>query len=183
MITLSNPLQGIHLLQTKIFEDARGDFVKTFHSGFFLELGVDFVPVEEFFSTSKKGVLRGMHFQLPPHDHAKLVYCVRGSVLDVLLDLRRGSPTYGQHVSTVLSEENHHQFYIPTGFAHGFLALEDNSVMVYKTTAVYAEDHDAGLRWDSFGFDWGFHGPIISQRDLSLPRLADFTSPFNFVRS
>ncbi len=176
MTILSEPLQGTYLLKPKIFEDARGDFVKTFHLGLFCELGIDFKPVEEFFSTSRKNVLRGMHFQLPPHDHAKLVYCVRGRVLDVIVDLRRGAPTFGKAFSVELSMGNRQQLYIPSGLAHGFLSLEDDSVMVYKTTSVHAPSHDAGIRWDSFGFDWGTpEGLIISERDKSFPAFIDFT--------
>jgi dTDP-4-dehydrorhamnose 3,5-epimerase len=178
MISLSQPLAGVHLLQPRVFSDFRGDFVKTYHAGQFAELGLDFTPAEEFFSTSRLGVVRGMHFQLPPHDHAKLVYCIRGRVLDVLVDLRRASPTFGRAASSELSRENHLQFYIPSGVAHGFMALEDDSVMVYKTTTGHAPTHDAGIRWDSFGFDWGNNGPVISPRDAALPALAEFASPF-----
>jgi dTDP-4-dehydrorhamnose 3,5-epimerase/CDP-3, 6-dideoxy-D-glycero-D-glycero-4-hexulose-5-epimerase len=179
MTILSQPFPGTCLLQPKVFEDFRGDFVKTFHAGLFSELGIDFAPVEEFFSTSKRGVLRGMHFQLPPHDHAKLVYCVRGRVLDVLLDLRRGSPTFGQAASAELSRQNHHQFFIPAGVAHGFLSLEDDSVMVYKTTSVHAPSHDSGVRWDSFGFDWQLtQPPIVSARDAAFATFPEFISPF-----
>lgn len=178
MKSIRQPLPGVHLLQPKIVTDGRGDFVKTYHTGLFAELGIDFVPVEEFFSTSKRGVIRGMHFQVPHHDHAKLVYCVRGRVLDVLLDLRKASPTFGQATSAELSRANSHIFYIPAGIAHGFLSLEDDSVMVYKTTTVHQPDHDAGIRWDSFGFDWGAATPILSVRDAALPRLQEFVSPF-----
>ena len=178
MRSIGQPLPGVHLLQPRIIADARGDFVKTYHIGFYAELGIDFVPEEEFFSTSKRGVVRGMHFQLPPYDHAKLVYCVRGRVLDVLLDLRKASPSFGCAVSTELSRANSQLFYIPAGIAHGFLSLEDDSVMVYKTTAVHQPDHDAGVRWDSFGFDWGLASPSLSTRDAALPRLQEFASPF-----
>ncbi len=178
MTSLSQPFPGTHLLLPKVFVDARGDFVKTFHAGAFAELGIDFRPVEEFFSTSHKNVLRGMHFQLPPHDHAKLVYCVRGSVLDVLLDLRKSSPTYGRVASAELSRENHHQFFIPSGVAHGFLALEDDSVMVYKTSTVHAPAHDAGIHWQSIGFDWGVTVPIVSPRDQAFPTFSAFNNPF-----
>jgi dTDP-4-dehydrorhamnose 3,5-epimerase len=184
MQSISQPLPGVHLLQPKVFEDNRGDFVKTYHEGAFHQLGIDFKPVEEFFSTSKEGVLRGMHFQLPPHDHAKLVYCIRGSVLDVLLDLRRGSSTYGQATSAVLSRQNHHQFFIPTGIAHGFLALEEDSVMVYKTTTVHAPSADFGVRWDSFAFTWPLDtNPILSARDAAFPALTNFASPFHLPAS
>lgn len=179
MLSLDQPLPGVHLLQPKVFTDNRGDFVKTYHTGAFAELGISFTPVEEFFSTSHKGVLRGMHFQLPPHDHAKLVYCIRGRVLDVLLDLRKNSPTYGKTASAELSRENHHQFYIPSGVAHGFLSLEDNSVMIYKTSTVHAPSHDAGILWDSFGFEWPQGASYtISPRDQKLPALSAFLNPF-----
>lgn len=178
MLSLSQPLSGVHLLQPKVFIDQRGDFVKTYHVREFAALGIEFNPVEEFFSTSRKGVIRGMHFQLPPHDHAKLVYCIRGRVLDVLLDLRKASPSYGKMATAVLSRENHHQFYIPSGIAHGFAALEDDSVMVYKTTTVHAPESDAGIRWDSFGCDWQTAAPIVSVRDNGFPSLAEFLTPF-----
>jgi dTDP-4-dehydrorhamnose 3,5-epimerase len=180
MIIISSPFPGTFLLKPRVFTDVRGDFVKTFHSGDFRALGIAFEPVEEFFSTSHKGVLRGMHFQLPPHDHDKLVYCVRGRVLDVLLDLRRNSPTYGKTTSAEISQENHLQFFIPRGVAHGFMSLEDNSVMIYQTSTVHAPSHDAGIRWDSIGFDWPvFIDPgLISTRDQVLPALVAFNSPF-----
>lgn len=178
MKIVNQPLPGVMLLEPRTFTDARGRFVKTFHAPDFASLGIAFNPLEEFYSVSHRGVLRGMHFQLPPHDHAKLVYCVRGRVLDVLLDLRRASPDYGRAVSAELSEENCRIFYIPPGIAHGFLALEDHSLMVYKTTSVHAPTHDAGIRWDGFGFDWGAGEKIISERDRGFPALRDFVSPF-----
>lgn len=175
---LAEPFAGTFLIQPKIFEDHRGDFVKTFHRDSFAALGLDFVVTEEFYSTSRRGVIRGMHFQLPPHDHAKLVYCVRGRVLDVLVDLRKSSKTYGQVASAEFTGENRHMFFIPRGIGHGFLALEDDSVMVYKTSTVHAPSHDAGVRWDSIGFDWGSDRPVTSARDDSFPALREFVSPF-----
>ena len=133
---------------------------------------------EEFFSTSAKDVLRGMHFQIPPHAHQKLIYCVNGKVLDVLLDLRQCSPTYGRSISLELSAANRHVLYIPVGFAHGFLSMEDQSCLVYKTDAVHAPLHDAGIRWDSFGFAWPSDAPLISGRDLAHPAFSEFHSPF-----
>ncbi len=180
MQIVAQPLPGTFLVQPKVFRDARGDFVKTFHTGLFRDAGIAFSPVEEFYSTSHRGVVRGMHFQLPPHDHAKLVYCIRGRVIDVLLDLRKQSPTNGHAVSAELSAENRQMFYVPSGVAHGFLSLEDDTVMVYKTSTVHAPSHDAGVRWDSFGFDWGLEReePIISTRDAGFPAFSDFASPF-----
>ena len=179
MFTIADhPLPGTLLLAPRIFLDHRGDFVKTMHEGLYGDLGVEFKPVEEFLSTSHQGVLRGMHFQLPPHDHAKLVYCVRGRVKDVLLDLRRNSPTYGQATAMELSAANRHILYIPQGLAHGFLSLEPDTVMIYKTTTVHQPSHDAGIRYDSFGFDWETTTPIINDRDLAHPPLSAFVSPF-----
>jgi dTDP-4-dehydrorhamnose 3,5-epimerase/CDP-3, 6-dideoxy-D-glycero-D-glycero-4-hexulose-5-epimerase len=177
MQSIAQPLPGVHLLQPKVFSDLRGTFVKTFHTGRFAELGIDFTPVEEFFSISHQHVLRGMHFQLPPHGHSKLVYCIYGRVLDVLLDLRRGE-TYGHCASEELSAANRHQFFIPSGIAHGFLALEPDSVMVYQTSAVHTPTHDDGIRWDSFGFEWPDRKLVISDRDTGFVPLPSFMSPF-----
>lgn len=120
-----------------------------------------------------------MHFQTPPADHAKYVCCLVGAVRDVILDLRKDSPTYGQHYAVELSSENRLGFYIPTGFAHGFLSLTDGALMLYKTTTVHTPASDAGLRWDSFGYDWGVTNPIVSARDSAFPALADFKTPFD----
>jgi dTDP-4-dehydrorhamnose 3,5-epimerase len=179
MISISQPLYGVHLLQPKIFNDHRGDFIKTYHSYAFEDLGISFTPQEEFISTSHKGVLRGMHFQLPPHDHAKLIFCISGRVLDVLLDIRKESPTYGQTASAELSGENHLQFYIPKGIAHGFLSLENKSVMVYKSSSVYSPEHDTGIAWDSFGYSWPkMENIIMSERDDRFSPFSSFDSPF-----
>src|ERR1035437_6763131 len=144
MTIIQQPFPGTFLIQPKVFADNRGDFVKTFHEPLFLELGIQFMPVEEFFSTSHKNVLRGMHFQMPPHDHDKLVYCIRGRVLDVLVDLRKTSPCFRRCASAELSAVNHHLSFIPKGVAHGFLSLDDDSLMVYKTSTFHAPEHDAG---------------------------------------
>jgi dTDP-4-dehydrorhamnose 3,5-epimerase len=174
---LSEPFQGTHLLQPNVFADNRGDFIKTYNRDLFLSLGFDFEIAEEFYSASHSKVLRGMHFQLPPYEHEKLVYCIKGRVLDVLVDLRKDSPTFLQVANAELSAQNHFQFYIPKGIAHGFLALED-SVMVYKTSTVHTPSQDAGIRWDSIGFEWGIDRPIISLRDAALPAVSSFSSPF-----
>ena len=171
-------LPGLQLIRPRIFQDARGSFVKTFHCNSFRELGLDFEPHEEFFSTSAKGVLRGMHFQLPPAAHAKLIYCIVGSVLDIVLDLRRESPTSGRCCKRELNAANREMLFIPVGFAHGFLALEDGATMVYQTSTIHSPAHDAGVRWDSFGFDWPVKSPILSERDQKFPPLRDFISPF-----
>ncbi len=144
MELVATELPGLQIIRPRIFQDARGSFVKTFHAGQFRELGLDFEPREEFFSTSAKGVLRGMHFQLPPAAHAKLVYCIAGSVLDVVLDLRKNSPAFGRNCARELSAANHEMLFIPAGFAHGFLALDDGATMIYQTSTVHSPVHDSG---------------------------------------
>lgn len=171
-------LPGLQVIRPLVFQDARGSFVKTFHVGLFRECGLEFEPREEFFTTSAKGVLRGMHFQLPPAAHSKLVYCIAGRVLDVVLDLRKSSPTFGRFCSRELSATNREMFFIPVGFAHGFLALDDGATMVYQTSTVHSPVQDAGVRWDSFGFDWPVKNPVLSERDKSFPESRDFPSPF-----
>ena len=176
----SELLPGVFVLKPPVFKDHRGDFVKTYHRPHFEKLGLNCNFTEEYFTLSRKDVLRGMHLQLPPHDYEKLIYCIRGAVLDVVIDLRKNSPTFGEARSIELSEQNRLILMIPRAFAHGFLSLSNDSLMVYKTTTVHAPSHDAGVRWDSFNFDWPLQGrtPIISERDMRLPALADFQSPF-----
>lgn len=169
---------GLVVLQARTFSDPRGTFVKTFHEGLFKDLGIPFVPREEFYTVSAKNVLRGMHFQIPPAAHAKLVYCAAGRILDVVLDLRPNSPTRGGTISRELSAANREMFFIPIGFAHGFLSLEDDSLVVYKTDAIHSPEHDLGIAWDSFGFNWPVTHPILSERDRKFPAWPDFKSPF-----
>lgn len=170
-------LPGVRLVAQQRFSDARGSFVKTYARALFDEHGLPFDFREEFYSFSHRDVIRGMHFQVPPHDHAKLVYCPQGAVLDVLVDLRRG-PGQGRVASVVLGEDEPALLFIPSGIAHGFKALADRSLMVYKTSTEHAPEHDRGIRWDSIGFDWDCARPVVSQRDAGHPRLADFQSPF-----
>jgi len=175
---LPTGFDGLQLLRPRWFQDQRGLFIKTFRSDQFRELGISFEPREEFYSTSAKNVLRGMHFQLPPAAHAKLVYCLSGSVLDVVLDMRRKSATYGNSFSAVLDNKTRDMLFIPAGFAHGFLSLEDDSLMVYKTDAVHAPELDSGIAWNSFGFDWKITSPIMSERDRKFVAWPEFKSPF-----
>ena len=159
-------------------EDDRGVFVKSFHETLFASQGIHFTTREEFYSTSKKDVLRGMHFQKPPHDHAKLVTCLRGRIQDVLLDLRKNQPTFGHSWAVELSEQNHQVLYIPAGLAHGFIALDGEALVHYKTTSVHNPENDVGILWDSFDFTWPVKHPILSKRDLSFPRWRETESPF-----
>ena len=171
-------LEGLLRIEPRVHIDNRGRFVKTFRDDVFRGAGIAFQVKEEFFSISRQGVLRGMHFQLPPAQHAKLVYCIKGSVLDVVLDIRRGSPTYGCAHAEELNEDNIAAFFIPAGFAHGFLTLTKDAVMIYNTDAAYSPSLDTGIHWNSFGFAWGVAKPILSERDASLPPFQDFSSLF-----
>jgi dTDP-4-dehydrorhamnose 3,5-epimerase/CDP-3, 6-dideoxy-D-glycero-D-glycero-4-hexulose-5-epimerase len=170
-------LPGTWVVSLKRFEDIRGTFVKTYARSMFDLYDVGFEWQEEFYSTSTKDVIRGMHFQLPPHDHVKLVYCPLGAVEDVLLDLRSG-PGYGRVAKVLLTAEQPSMVFIPQGIAHGFRALVDGSLMVYKTSTEHVPMADAGIRWDSFGHDWGLKQPTMSDRDRQHPRLATFVTPF-----
>lgn len=170
-------LPGAWLVTLKRFEDMRGTFVKTYARTLFEQHERRLEMQEEFYSVSNKDVIRGMHFQLPPHDHVKLVYCPVGAVDDVLLDLRSG-PGYGKVARVRLSGDQPSLVFIPKGIAHGFRALEDGSLMVYKTSTEHAPMADAGIHWDSFGHDWGVDKPIISDRDQQHPTLDSFVTPF-----
>ena len=170
-------LPGLYLIQPAHFEDERGSFTKTFHAPSLTDQDLTLDLQEEFITVSHRHVLRGMHFQVPPAAHRKTVTCIRGAVLDVLLDLRPG-PTYGQSTSLQLTESNRYLLWIPIGIAHGFLALEDHSTLIYKTDHAYSPQHDQGIHWNSFEFDWKTTQPILSNRDQQHPQLKDFISPF-----
>jgi dTDP-4-dehydrorhamnose 3,5-epimerase len=178
MELIPTPLEGCYQVSPFFAQDERGTFVKTFHAKKFSALGLPIDWREEYYSSSRKGVIRGMHFQTPPHEHEKLVYCMQGQVLDVVMDMRKASPTYGKHFSVKLDAARGHGLMIPKGMAHGFLALTEDVLMAYKVTTVYAPENDAGIRWDSFGFDWGVDQPIVSSRDCAHPKFSEFNSPF-----
>jgi len=167
-------LPGVFRIVNPVFSDTRGVFVKTFHAGEFACKGLSVDFRESFFSISRKDVIRGMHFQSPPFDHDKLVFVIGGEVLDVLLNIQVGSPHCGEFSSFILSETNRLSLYIPKGYAHGFRVLSETATMVYLTTREHAPEHDAGIRWDSFGFDWGISQPIVSGRDETFPTFSDF---------
>lgn len=173
------PLNGAKLITLPCFEDERGAFVKTFNDTAFMEkAGIQFDLKESYFSISQAGVIRGMHFQLPPYDHAKIVFCPKGAILDVIVDLRSSSPTYGRFEAQVLSGANNKAYYIPKGFAHGFKSLEHGTLTYYLVSSGYHQASDTGVRWDSFGFDWDCEHPVLSERDRSFPALETFRSPF-----
>jgi dTDP-4-dehydrorhamnose 3,5-epimerase len=177
---IETSIPGCYEISPKVFSDARGKLVKVFHQGLFLEKKLETNFVEDFYSISQQKVLRGMHFQLPPHDHIKLVYCIEGEVLDVLVDLRLGSPAYGLPFSFALSAAKANVLYIPKGIAHGFYTLSQSATMVYKTTSLYNEDYDSGVLWSSFAI-WPDVRPMVSAKDSSLLHLDSFQTPFRFL--
>ncbi len=175
---VKNILSSAYLFTMPSSEDARGSFVKSYSETLLKKAGVDFTLRESYFSFSKKDVVRGMHFQLPPYQHSKVVFCPVGAILDVIVDLRKDSPTYLKHFADELSAENKRAVYIPEGFAHGFKALTDDALTYYLVSSEYNKDADTGIRYDTIGFDWGVAEPVISARDLSFVSMNEFDSPF-----
>lgn len=171
-------LKGCLELVPKVFTDIRGTSVKPFHIDTFKELGLVCDFAEDLMVVSRKNVLRGLHFQNPPYAQAKLIYCMRGSILDVVLDIRKGSPTYGKYETFHLSGSNNHMLYIPEGLAHGYLTLEDQSIVMYKMSSVYKPEFESGIRWDSIGISWGADNPIISERDKKFITFDKLNSQF-----
>ena len=171
-------IEDLYLLKNFFHEDNRGSFLKTYNYDYYLKHGINFSPKEFYFSLNKKDVIRGMHYQSPPHDHIKLVTVINGSILDVVLDLRKKSDTYGQYFSTILNSESRKSIIIPRGCAHGFLSLEENSKVLYLQDSTYCKENDLGVLYNSFGFSWGIKYPKISDRDLSFVKFKDFNSPF-----
>lgn len=172
------------LMRPRRFGDARGWFMETYSEAAALAMGIDvrFVQDNQSFSAAE-GTVRGLHFQRPPHAQAKLVRCVRGSIMDYAVDLRRGSQTYGQYVSAKLTAEGGEQLFVPVGFAHGFVTLEANVEIAYKVSDVYAPECDGGILWSdpTIGIEWPLpdSGAILSDKDKALPTLAEFDSPFD----
>lgn len=175
MRLVKTEMSDVFIIHPFLFEDARGGFVKTMQDVFFEEHGLNFNFRESFYSISHKNVIRGLHFQYPPQDHDKLVYVVKGRILDVVLDLRRSSPTFGHSFSIELNETNKHMLYIGKGIAHGFLALEDNSIVEYHTTTSQSRELEGGILWNSFGFEWPIENPIMSDRDKAFVSFKHFT--------
>lgn len=165
----------------KVFQDARGKFVKTFHQNVFEDYQLNTKFLEEYYSTSCQNVLRGLHFQLPPRDHTKMVYCVLGEVIDVVVDLRVGSPTYGKHEMFELNADKANMIYIPSGLAHGFYVTSQTAILMYKVSTIYNSELDTGIHWHSIGIPWPTQDPITSDRDNKLQSFSDFESPFTYT--
>ncbi len=177
------PLPDVLIVTPRRFGDARGWFSETWNAARMAEAGLDLPWVQDNHSLSgSKGTLRGLHFQSPPRAQDKLVRCTAGAILDVAVDIRSGSPTYGRWVGVKLSAENGRQLFVPKGFLHGFLTLTDGAEVQYKCTDIYSPDHDGAVRWDdpALGIDWGIATPILSDKDARAPLLADIGSPFQW---
>lgn len=183
MEVIKTEIDGALIVEPKVFGDSRGYFFESFNANEFkAKTGLDITFVQDNESMSGYGVMRGLHFQRPPFAQSKLVRCVRGKVLDVAVDIRKGSPTYGKHVAVELTEDNHRQFFIPKGFAHGFAVLSETAVFQYKCDNFYAPQADGGISIldSSLGIDWGipFDKAVLSDKDTKHPLLKDFDSPF-----
>lgn len=184
MEVIKTAIEGVVIIEPRIFTDSRGYFFESYSKREFDEKvrPVNFVQDNE--SCSTKGVMRGLHFQRPPFTQSKLVRCVKGAVLDVAVDIRKGSPTYGQHVAVELSEDNHRQFFVPRGFAHGFAVLSDVAVFQYKCDNYYAPQADGGIAITDSSLDIDWHldtnDVILSDKDTKHPFLTDFDSPFDY---
>lgn len=185
---IKTDIEGVLIIEPKVFGDARGYFLESFNAKEFAEktgLNINFVQDNE--SMSSYGVMRGLHFQRPPFTQSKLVRCVKGAVLDVAVDIRKGSPTYGQHVAVELTEENHRQFFVPRGFAHGFAVLSETAIFQYKCDNFYAPQADGGINIldESLGIDWRIptDKALLSDKDTKHPILKEFETPFNYNNS
>ncbi len=183
MVLTKSYIEGLYILEPRVFEDARGVFFETFNfQKFKEEIGVEVEFVQDNESISKKNVLRGLHFQIPPHAQGKLVRVVSGRALDVAVDIRKKSATYGQYQLVELSAENKKQFWIPPGFAHGFVALEENTIFNYKCTNYYSPVSERTIQWNDplLNIDWKVSEPIISEKDQKGLDFATFVTEFEY---
>jgi len=181
---IKTAIPDVYIIEPSVFGDDRGYFLESFNLEKFEENIIPIKFVQDNESKSSRGVLRGLHFQKPPYAQAKLVRCIEGCVIDIAVDIRKGSPTYGKHVSVELSGENKKQLFVPRGFAHGFSVLSETAVFAYKVDNTYAPAFDSGIRFDDkeLNIDWGLRETAIqlSEKDKNLPSFKDFDSPFKF---
>jgi dTDP-4-dehydrorhamnose 3,5-epimerase len=173
-------IQGCYLINPEVHHDLRGKLVKTFNKDSFTAGNLKIDWKEQFYTVSGKSVLRGLHFQKPPHQLSKLVYCIRGKIIDVIVDLRIGSPTYARYEQFELSSDNNTMLYLDEGIAHGFYSMTDDTITVYNTTECYSKEHDCGILWNSLNIPWPDKNPVISDKDKNLIPFKDFISPFKF---
>ncbi len=181
MQVIETALEGVRIIEPRVFEDRRGFFFESYNERAYAEHGIGDRWVQDNHSRSVRGVLRGLHYQAPP-GQAKLVRVVVGEVYDVAVDVRFGSPTFGQYVGVVLSAENRRQLYIPVGLAHGFCVLSETADFLYKVTSYYAPQDERGIRWDdpTLGIPWPVRDPILSDKDLALPFLRDIPQDYTW---
>jgi len=178
MKLIETKIKGAFVLLDEFKEDSRGGFCKLYNEEIFKSNNLDFHPKEIYYNFSNKNVIRGMHFQSPPYDHKKLIKCISGKILDVFLDIRKESPTYLKYDIITLNENDGKSIFLPKGIAHGFLSLEENTIVLYNVSTVYNSNYDKGILWNSFGFNWPCTSPIISKRDQSFDNINLFKSPF-----
>ncbi len=182
MNIIETPLKDLLIIEPKVWKDERGYFFESYNEKAFHSVGIDAKFIQDNQSFSQKGALRGLHAQANPNAQGKLVRVIQGKVLDVAVDIRKDSPTYGQHFSAELSGENFRMFWVPPGFLHGFSTLEDNTIFCYNCTNLYDKDSEIGVIWDDedLAIDWGLKSEevILSPKDLVLPNFKDFKSPF-----
>ncbi|MCL7754805.1 dTDP-4-dehydrorhamnose 3,5-epimerase [Polaribacter sp. Z022] len=181
---IKTEIPDVYIIEPSVFGDNRGYFLESFNLEKFEENVCKIKFVQDNESKSSKGVLRGLHFQKPPFNQAKLVRCVEGSVMDVAVDIRKGSPTYGKHVAVELTGDNKRQLFVPRGFAHGFSVLSETAVFAYKVDNTYAPEYDSGIRWNDkdLDIDWGLDESEVqlSEKDKNLTFFSDLNSPFNY---
>ena len=172
MKNIKTDIPGVMLLEPKVFKDSRGFFMETFHQNKYAEVGIDHAFIQDNYSHSTQGTLRGLHYQLK-HPQRKLIYVITGEIFDVAVDIRQGSPTFGQCVGEYLSDQNKRQIFIPEGFAHGFCVTSETADVLYKTTDLYNPDDEYGVLWSDpdIGIDWPVEVPIVSDKDKQYPRL------------
>lgn len=182
MTITETKLKGVFIIEPKLWRDDRGYFYESYNKKYFEEAGISADFVQDNQSLSQKGTLRGLHAQKEPFAQGKLVRVIKGKVTDVAVDIRKNSPTYGQHISVELSEENHKMLWIPPGFLHGFATLEDDTIFTYKVSGLYDKNSEIGTLWNDtdLGINWGLDASeiILSEKDKVLPHFKDFVSPF-----
>ena len=180
MEVIKTKIEGLLIINPRVFGDVRGYFFESYNNSVFKEHGIDVEFIQDNQSLSNSGVLRGLHFQAPPYDQGKLVRVITGAVLDVAVDIRKNSATYGEHIAIELSEDNKTMFYIPPGFAHGFLTLKDSTIFSYKCTNLYNKASEGTVLWNDsdLNINWNISNPVLSEKDLVGTKFKDFSSPF-----